>query len=174
TGDSHQTLTPLLAELQTTGSEPSFVLIDGDHTYHSVKRDVEAMLKFVKARSLYMLMHDSFNPDCRQGIRDANWVGNPYVHYVELDFVPGNISDHPSFYRQMWAGLALAILLPTARQSDLIIQASHEALFRIVLAQSAHQSPLNKVRRQLRHLRKIWRGHAVERLKLPESVNQSG
>jgi hypothetical protein len=84
-------------------------------------------------------MHDSFNPDCRQGMADASWAASPYVHFVELDFVPGVFQSRPDFfYRQMWGGFALALLLPVERKGHLNMHAQQDALFHIALPHSVH------------------------------------
>lgn len=131
TGPSQETLPPLLQRLQETGIGIDFVLIDGDHSRNGVKRDIENLLKYHPIRPLYVIMHDSFNPGCRQGMIEANWSVNPYVHFVELDFVPGQLSSSADFYRQMWCGFALALLLPVERKGEPNIQRSGELSYRL-------------------------------------------
>ena len=43
---------------------------------------------------MFIAVHDSGNPECRRGISSASWASSPYVHSVELDFVPGQIIEH--------------------------------------------------------------------------------
>ncbi|MCP4536038.1 MAG: class I SAM-dependent methyltransferase [Chloroflexi bacterium] len=138
TGKSQQTLPPLIRNLQENGTRLEFVLIDGKHSRNAVKQDIEAVLTFRPNQPLYILMHDSFNPGCRQGIIEANWAANPHVHFVQLDFVTGTILSTADFYRQMWGGFALALLLPFERTGELTIQKKQEMLFQSVLPHSIH------------------------------------
>lgn len=138
TGRSQDTLPPLLQRLQENGDNLGFVLIDAEHTRDGVKRDIENLIKFVPTQPLYVVMHDSFNPNCRQGIRDANWASSPYVHFVELDFVGGQFPTDPNYYRQMWCGFAIALMLPTKRKGDLDIHANEELLFQTILKNSVY------------------------------------
>jgi hypothetical protein len=92
------------------------VLVDGDHSAEGVRKDLENLLRYRPATPLFVVMHDSFNPECRRGLRTTNWVASPYVHAVELDFVPGTITASPSFLGQLWGGLALAYLKPQERR----------------------------------------------------------
>ena len=90
TGPSGTTLPALLDRLQASGESVDFVLIDADHTAAGVRGDIESVLRYRPAkRPLYLVMHDSFNPECRRGMKEANWEANPHVHTVEIDFVVG-------------------------------------------------------------------------------------
>jgi cephalosporin hydroxylase len=91
TGPSDEQLPPLLARLQSEQTPLAFVLVDGDHSADAVRNDVNHLLAFRPIVPLYVLMHDSFNPLCRAGLRTAAWSSNPYVQSVELDFIPGAV-----------------------------------------------------------------------------------
>ncbi len=138
TGRSQEILPPLLERLQDNEAGLGFVLIDADHTGKGVRGDIECLVKFRPAQPLYVVMHDSFNPNCRQGIREANWADSPYVHFVELDFVGGQFPFDPEYYRQMWCGFALALMLPTKRKGDLEIHANEDLLFQTILKNSVY------------------------------------
>jgi hypothetical protein len=129
TGYSDRLLPQLVDTMQKTHAPLSFVLIDGGHSTDEVRKDINHLLKFHPTSPLYILMHDSFNPDCRKGMRTANWADNPYIHAVELDFVVGIITAPPSHRNQMWGGLALAILLPEERKGRFEITARAELMF---------------------------------------------
>ncbi len=116
TGPSSETLPPLLAQLALEHAPLGFILVDGDHSAPGVKADIDNILRYQPITPLYVIMHDSFNPACRQGLLEANWAACPYVHAVELDLVPGTVNPSPAFRDQMWGGLALGILLPEKRQ----------------------------------------------------------
>ena len=78
TGPSAQTLPALIERLQESGEPVEFVLIDADHTAAGVRGDVESVLRYRPTkRPLYVVMHDSFNPECRRGMKEAPWETNP-------------------------------------------------------------------------------------------------
>jgi cephalosporin hydroxylase len=150
-GPSQQTLPPLLAKLQQEAVPLSMLLIDGDHTAAGVQGDVHAMLGYQPACTLYVIMHDSFNPDVRRGIRTARWSENPYVHAVELDFITtGAMHFEKELYRQMWGGFALAVLKRERRSAPLEISAKKDHLFRKAYWRSSHTTPMRAVRKLVR------------------------
>ena len=110
-GLSDQTLPPLIDRLQREGAELSFALVDGDHSTEGVRRDIDNLLRFRPTIPFYIIMHDSFMPCCRDGLKQANWSANPHIHAVELDFVPGIVNPAPKFRNELCGGLALGILL---------------------------------------------------------------
>ncbi len=83
-------------------------------------------------------MHDSFNPDVRQGILKANWAFNSFVHFIELDFVHGIFHERADIYKQMWGGFALALCLPDRRNGELIISRSQELAYEVIYDCSNH------------------------------------
>jgi hypothetical protein len=112
----------LLDELCTAGHPVEFVLIDGDHSTEGIKRDIEIMLDYVPTKPLVIMMHDGFNPGCRQGMMQAEWQKCPYVHYIDLDFVPGRVMENGGAGDgEMWGGLAMAYLSPTKRVGEVAI-----------------------------------------------------
>ena len=138
-GDSHQTLPALMRRLHREGIPVGFVLIDGDHSYAGVKQDIEAVIAAPPLTTCYLVLHDSFNPEVRQGMRDAAWTSSPYVQSVELDFVQGWFhSQGIGPQREMWGGFALAILSPEPRVGTLTIQESLRPLFEQMVPVSAH------------------------------------
>jgi Cephalosporin hydroxylase len=128
-GPSDQTLPALIERLQREEAEVCFVLVDGDHTAPGLRKDINNLLKLKPTVPMHVLMHDSMNPVVRHGLSSASWPGCPYVHRLELDFVPGGVSSRPEFRGQLWDGFALAILEPTPRVGDLKITASSQMTF---------------------------------------------
>jgi len=128
-GRSEETLPPLIDRLQRENTEVGFVLIDGDHSTDGVRTDIDNILRYKPSTTLYIMMHDSFNPVVRRGLRAANWAGSPYVHRVELDLVAGGVNTHPNFRGQLWGGLAIAILAPEPRRGDLEISAGSQLTY---------------------------------------------
>jgi hypothetical protein len=125
-GPSDEVLPPLIERIQHEKAELSFALVDGDHSAEGVRKDIDNLLKFRPTVPFYIVMHDSFNPQCRLGLTLANWGGNPHVHAVELDFVAGGVNSAPAFRDQLWGGLALGILLPDERQGHFEITGRSE------------------------------------------------
>jgi hypothetical protein len=125
TGPSAVVLPLLLRELDTAGVPVELVLIDADHTAAGVKRDIESVLAYVPKRPLFVVIHDSFNPDCRRGMQEAGWAACPHVQWVDLDFVPGRLVEHEGpFHGQLWGGLAVALLTPARRTATLTVRTS--------------------------------------------------
>ncbi len=127
-GEPTNLLANMLDELEAAGEALNFVLIDADHSTDGVRRDIETLIQrpTPPREPMFVLMHDSGNPECRQGIKSAGWAACPHVHHVELDFVPGQIIEHAisNGRGEVWGGLALAYLNPEPRTGDLMVRAS--------------------------------------------------
>ncbi|MDO8835138.1 MAG: glycosyltransferase [Vicinamibacterales bacterium] len=135
-GFSQQTLPLLLDSIGRNPEHPpvEFVFVDGDHSRAGVASDLRALLTFRPTTRMVVLMHDVANPTCRQGMLDVEWASCPYVHHVDLDFVPGILHHIESAYRQMWGGLGLALFLPEERTEPLVIRQNlsqqYDAMYR--------------------------------------------
>ncbi len=138
TGDSSQTFRPLLEKLDREAAALGFILIDGDHSARGVKCDIECLLEYRPTCPLFVVMHDSFNPNVRSGIRSARWSENQFVHSVELDYLPGILASGGEENREMWGGFALAILLPVPRAAHLVVTARMQHMFAAVFRHSVH------------------------------------
>ncbi|TWB21321.1 cephalosporin hydroxylase [Nitrospirillum amazonense] len=121
-GDSNTMLATMLAELNSQGLTPDFILLDADHSTEGVLRDLQVLLTIRPRAPMVIVMHDSGNPACRQGMLSAPWASNPYVHDLDLDFVPGQIVPGGSGKYEVWGGIGLAYLHPEPRDGDLIIR----------------------------------------------------
>ncbi len=138
-GRSDQLLPPLLDRLRQEGTELSFALVDGDHSTDGVRNDIDNLLRVRPTVPFYIVMHDSFNPQCRLGLRQAKWSANRHVHAVELDFVAGTANCAPAFRDQLWGGLAIGILLPSERRERFEITARAERSYQ---AMTGRRRPL--------------------------------
>ena len=141
TGDSLEVLPSVVEELNDRRETPAFILIDGAHDTAGVRSDIETVLRLDVRNNVIVLMHDSFNPQCRQGMREADWSASPNVHEVELDFVSGNLSPDSGdkqWANMMWAGFGCAILKPELRAGPLQIRETFKATFEAALRISAH------------------------------------
>lgn len=142
-GSTDSTLPELVRSFNQTGMTPEFILIDADHTSEGVRNDISAILQIIPRNDTTILVHDSFNPDCREGILTAPWHLNEYVHSVEVDFMPGSFNSEAfdtATAGSMWSGLACAIMSPQKRTSHLKISQSQKEVFDAVLAVSAHNT----------------------------------
>lgn len=137
-GRSQETLPAVLARLQSSKVPIELALIDGDHSTCGVRQDCQNFLNVRPLSTLYILIHDSFNPDVREGIKTAGWENCPYAQAIELDFVPGIMFADRPLRRQMWGGFALAILGPDQRNAKLEKAASSELVFRLLYPFSVH------------------------------------
>lgn len=140
-GNSTDTLPPLLNKLQKSGEAVEFALVDASHSTEGVKRDIENLIRYVPKKPFYIVVHDSFMPKCRQGMIAADWASSPYVHFVELDFIPGRFNSDPTedSYRRMTCGLAIAMMLPVKREGELSFLADGQLPFDILKNNSAHK-----------------------------------
>jgi hypothetical protein len=157
TGDSKQMIAAVLENIRRNGEKLGFVLIDGDHTTDGVRGDINAVLNHVPERPVYVVFHDSFHPQSREGILQADWLQCPYVHFVEVDFIPGVFHYHAfdtAEPRSMYGGLAVALMLPEKRESALAIHESQRGLFDTVLQHSCHVPPRQQEVELLTRIRK--------------------
>jgi hypothetical protein len=141
TGNSAVLVPKTLETIERNREELGFVLIDGDHTTQGVLRDINSVLEYRPVCPVFLVCHDSFHPPCREGMLRANWQKCPYVHYVEIDFVPG-VFHFEAFDtaepRSMYGGLAVALLRPEERAGDLMIHQSQRGLYDAVFAASRY------------------------------------
>ena len=160
-GSSLTTLPAVLETIRERGQTLNFVLIDANHSENGVRGDINTLPQYEPTAPLYVIMHDSFNPACRKGIRTANWAANPHVHLLELDYVCGRLmpKDEGPNYRQMWCGFALAIMLPEPRTGDLLINENELMGFRAAYWHSSHVysdllAPFKRLRGLMRRARR--------------------
>jgi len=138
TGSSHDVLPVLLARLVAEGTTPDFIFVDGDHSAAGVHKDLEFILTLRPKAPMIVMMHDTFNPGCRQGILAASWTRNPHCHFVDLDFCPGVLHPDESCLRQMWGGLGLAVFSPEPRKHSLEVRQTHRLTFEAALMASVY------------------------------------
>jgi cephalosporin hydroxylase len=119
TESSLDALPGLIEELNSQGTELNFALVDGDHSEAGVFADISALLRYRPVGPFWIVMHDSFNPDCRRAMKRIDWAAHPHVHWVDFDFVPGFLNSVPDWEDEMWCGLAVAYLRPEPRSGDL-------------------------------------------------------
>ncbi len=141
-GDSRETLPAIIDDLNTKQQSPEFVLVDGDHSETGVRSDVNLILQIQPRQPMVILMHDSFNPNCRRGMLTAAWEACPFVQSVDIDFIPGLYaasSYDTAEAGSMWSGLGCAILTPQRRQGEVAVRQSQEKVFEAVERISVHR-----------------------------------
>lgn len=110
TGDSHQLLGAFLDRMAEQQRSIDFVLIDGDHSADGVRRDVVDVLDSDSVTSAVIVLHDTLNPEVRQGIEAAEPARHPKVVLFELDLVPGYLARREPYRLQLWGGLGLIVV----------------------------------------------------------------
>ncbi len=150
-GDAKATLPVLLDELHKADRAVQVALIDGEHSANGVRNNIEAFFSHRPLSKLHILMHDACNPEVRGGILEAQWGSNPYVHFLELDFIQGWLLPDGPMAGQYWGGLALATLMPTAREGPLTIHQSQRSAFEKLTAVPAGPAagPLKRAMKKL-------------------------
>ena len=149
-GDSKTEIPKLISQLKNRNEALEFILIDGDHSETGVLSDITNCLNYSPKTQLTIVLHDSFNPNCRRGMKAYDYQHNNYIHYVELDFI-GGVFNHDGLYRQMWGGFALIIALAEKRTQKLTISECQSLKYKIVYYQSIHF-----IRRLLRPFKLIF------------------
>jgi len=135
--DGHLILHELFAKIEKDNKKLEFILVDGDHTYKGVKRDIEAILTYPHKNPITIILHDSFNPGCRKGIRTVNYSNYPAVEYVELDYITGSYW-HNDTYREMWGGFGMIRINPDNKNTSIEVTESQKNLFKLTYYGSIH------------------------------------
>jgi len=144
-GLSQETLPGVIRKIEQQDLSLEFVLIDGDHSEDGVRGDIECLLNYKPKRPCYILMHDSFNPFCREGMASAAWESSPYVQSVDLDFIQGRLYPPGGTFQgmdvgaQMWQGLGLAVMRPEERVGPLMILGVDDHMYTLAFRHSAHR-----------------------------------
>lgn len=137
-GKSEVLVPEVLKKIDAKNEKLQFVLIDGDHSYKGVQKDILSFLKYTPRNTIYVVFHDSFNPICRKAILDIDYNNYPYVRYLELDFISGLFLSNKKIFREMWGGLALMILESDKRNGKLKISQCQKILFNNIYWKSIH------------------------------------
>ncbi|WP_296381340.1 class I SAM-dependent methyltransferase [Winogradskyella sp.] len=136
-GDSKRIIPELVSKINNSDEVVEFILIDGDHSTKGVLEDITKVLNLIPKQPITIILHDSFNPACRKGMTSYNYNSNPYVHYIELDYVTGAF-NHDGLYREMWGGFACIQMQPIKRTEPIAISAYQAKLFLVTYYRSIH------------------------------------
>lgn len=134
---SQDVLHEIFKEIEISGKKLEFILIDGDHTKKGVSGDLDKILSYEHKNPLTIIMHDSFNPQCRKGIKSVKYAQYPAVNYVELDYITGSFW-HNDTYREMWGGFAIIKTDPHQTNTDVKLNESQKHLFERTRMVSVH------------------------------------
>ncbi|MCS6783462.1 MAG: hypothetical protein NZ482_09885 [Gloeomargarita sp. SKYG98] len=98
---------------------------------------------------------------------EAKWADCPYVHYLDVDFIPGVYFPEETTFDELitveagsvWAGLGLALLLPVAREGELVIHQSQKSLYEMLCTYKALQQELAAARQEITTMQqsKFWK-----------------
>jgi hypothetical protein len=135
-GSSSDIIPDLIDRLNAQHGGWDFALVDGDHSSTGVRNDLNALIGCRPLRRAYVTMHDSFNPECRKGILQAEW-DRPWVHAVEVDFTIGNIMPQPHVFGEMWGGIALAELSDVDREWPMCVTQTGHLSFKAAVRYQA-------------------------------------
>ena len=129
TGSSGVVLPLLFKELDRQGIPVDLILIDGEHTAAGIQRDLELVFQYEPKSPLFLVAHDSFNQECRRGMREAKWHSAKYLRWVDLDFVPGRVVEHGGGgHGQLWGGMCFAYFEPGENPSRVEVGESARAM----------------------------------------------
>lgn len=142
TGDSRETLPKLLQQIEENDQSLGYVLIDGGHSRELVCADMTNVIQHRPKEELFLVGHDSFNPNCRQGMLEVDWASSPWVHHVEIDAVPGILWGHKPIELQQWGGFIMVHLKHEAREGDLEITQRQQLKQSILSTVSTHRGGL--------------------------------
>lgn len=124
-GRSDETIPVLIERINKSREDINLILIDGDHEYDSVYKDIRNILTYIPKSDCVILMHDSWYEPTRNAISQTLWKDNAYVQSVEKDFVTGDLVGN-----RYMGGLGIAILSKESRVGDLIIGQAHDYMYR--------------------------------------------
>jgi len=78
------------------------IIVDADHTEENAYRDLKNSIQYGK----YILMHDSANPECRQGYKKAIRECGDKIKFKNLDLLP---CSYVSTKNVQWGGLGIVV-----------------------------------------------------------------
>jgi hypothetical protein len=110
TGDSHALLPEALAGFAAAGRSVDFVLVDGDHSADGVERDLLDLLASPAVTSTVIVLHDTLNPEVREGLQRVDYGLYHKVALVDLDLVPGHLSRSGVYRGHLWGGLGVVVV----------------------------------------------------------------
>ncbi len=108
-GDSHELLPRFLAHLASEEENVDFALVDGDHSAHGVRRDLEDLLSSPSVGRTVILLHDTLHEHVRAGLDEVDYDRFDKVRFVDFDFVQGRVLREGPQANELWYGLGLVV-----------------------------------------------------------------
>lgn len=136
-GKSHEIIQNVIKEIESNNGKLNFILVDGDHSKNGVKKDLECILSCNLKHPLTVILHDSFNPQCRLGMKSVPYKKYRFIEHIDLDYIHGCFSPNTN-YREMWGGFAIIKINPKIKKSNYKIHQSQEMLFNATYLKSVH------------------------------------
>jgi hypothetical protein len=136
-GESHKIINELIHEIHDEKRKLNFILIDGDHSKNGVVKDLEAILSYKFKNPLTIILHDSFNPQCREGIKSIDYSKYKFIEHIEIDYITGCFSPNKDF-REMWGGFCLIKINPSYKVVNTKVNESQKPLFNRAYKGSKH------------------------------------
>ncbi len=107
-GDSHELLPSVLSDFHAAGQTVEFALVDGDHSYEGVKKDLQHLLDSDAVSRTVIVLHDAMNEDVRAGIESVDFESYPKVAFTDLNFVMQY--QRAGLLEDVWGGLGLVVV----------------------------------------------------------------
>ena len=136
-GKSHDIIKNVVEEIESKNGKLNFILVDGDHSKNGVRKDLECILSCNLKYPLTVILHDSFNPQCRLGMKSIDYKKYNFIEHIDLDYIHGCFSPNKN-YREMWGGFAIIKINPKIKESNSKINQSQEMLFNSTYWKSVH------------------------------------
>lgn len=136
-GKSYDIINKVLKEIESKNGKINFILVDGDHSRNGVKKDLEHILSHDFKHPLTIILHDSFNPQCRAGMKSINYNNYNFIEHIDLDFIHGCFSPNEN-YKEMWGGFAIIKINPKINESSSFVNQSQDLLFKTIYRNSIH------------------------------------
>lgn len=113
----------LLHELESENVQVEFIFINGDDdSSEGLKRNLDFLLSYIPKKPLLVALHNCLNSEFHRHLLEVNWEKSPYVHQVDIDFIPGRCVEggEPAF-RNFKGGLTLTYMKPEIRTGELVV-----------------------------------------------------
>ena len=136
-GKSHDIIHNVIKEIESKNGKLNFILVDGDHSKNGVKKDLECILSHNFKHPLTVILHDSFNPQCRLGMKSVEYKKYNFIEHIDLDYIHGCFSPNKN-YKEMWGGFAIISINPKIKKSSSKINQSQEMLYNTIYRNSIH------------------------------------
>ena len=136
-GKSHNVIKSVVEEIESKNGKLNFILVDGDHSKDGVKKDLECIMSCNLKHPLTIILHDSFNPQCRLGMKSVHYEKYSFIEHIDLDYIHGCFSPNTN-YREMWGGFAIIKINPKIKKPNFKITQSQKMLFDATYWKSIH------------------------------------